>query len=433
MSSSIQNTRPMLGPSTSSDQSARWRIFTILSVVFTSIVLSPSSLAVTPPPDGGYSGNNTAEGTKALFSLTSGTDNTALGFNALYSDTSGLENTATGSYALALNIGGSENSAYGTYALQHNIDGYSNTAMGRAALAANTSGYFNTASGEGALQSNTTGYLNTGVGAHALLGNSDGFSNTAVGQNALVNNTSGDGNTAIGAATLVNNNGNNNTAIGSSALPDSMGSNNIAVGSAAGTNILSGNNNICIGALGSSTDTATMRLGAIGVQNKTFIAGVYGTTSSGGVAVYINSNGRLGTATSSARFKHDIHDMANQSDALLSLRPVAFRYKEDVDPAQVPQFGLVAEEVEKIDPDLIVRDAEGRPYTVRYEAVNAMLLNEFLKEHRTVDELKSKAAKQDATIAEQQKQIEALKTGLQKVNDKLELSRPAPRTVNNDQ
>jgi uncharacterized coiled-coil protein SlyX len=158
------------------------------------------------------------------------------------------------------------------------------------------------------------------------------------------------------------------------------------------------------------------------------------------VTVYVNSSGQLGTLPSSARFKDEIKAMDKASEAVLALRPVAFRYKKEIDPDRIPQFGLVAEEVEKVNPDLVTRDDQGKVYTVRYEAVNAMLLNEFLKEHRkveqqeaTVTQVKSTAAKQEATIAKQQKQIEALTTGLQKVSAQVEMSRPAPQMVDNHQ
>jgi hypothetical protein len=175
-----------------------------------------------------------------------------------------------------------------------------------------------------------------------------------------------------------------------------------------------------------------------GRATATFIRGISGATAAGGAAVFVNSSGRLGTLTSSARFKDEIKSMGNASEAILALRPVSFRYKKDIDPQGIPEFGLVAEEVEKVNPALVIRDPDGRPYTVRYEQVNAMLLNEFLKEHRTVQELKSSVAKQEANtakqeaiIAHQQNQIEALTAGLQKVSAQLEASKLAPRVVNN--
>jgi uncharacterized coiled-coil protein SlyX len=218
-----------------------------------------------------------------------------------------------------------------------------------------------------------------------------------------------------------------------------MGLNNIALGIDAGGNITTGTFNIDIGNAGvGPVESTTIRIGSI--QTATYIAGISGQTASGGVAVFVNSDGKLGTSTSSKRFKKDIQPMDQSSEAVFSLKPVTFRYKKELDPKSIPQFGLVAEDVEKINPDLVARDKEGKPYTVRYEAVNAMLLNEFLKEHRKVQEqdatiaqVKSTAARQEATIARQQKQIEALSVGLQKVSAQLEASRSTTQTVLNDQ
>ncbi len=172
--------------------------------------------------------------------------------------------------------------------------------------------------------------------------------------------------------------------------------------------------------------------GVAGESNACHIASIFGQTSASGAAVSINSSGKLGTITSSRRFKDDIKPMDTASKAVFELNPVTFRYKKDLDPQAIPQFGLVAEEVEKVNPDLVVRDKEGKPYSVRYDQVNAMLLNEFLKEHRTVQELKFNAIKQEATIARLEQQIEALTAGLQKVSAQLELNKPAPQTVKNN-
>jgi trimeric autotransporter adhesin len=178
-----------------------------------------------------------------------------------------------------------------------------------------------------------------------------------------------------------------------------------------------------------------MRLGTEGTQTGTFIAGIVTSplTTGTAVAVGITSTGQLGVRASSERFKEAIKPMDKASEAILALKPVTFRYKRDLDPEGIPQFGLVAEEVEKVNPDLVARDEQGKPYTVRYEAVNAMLLNEFLKEHRTVQELKSIVAKQEAHAVQQQKQIETLTAGLQKVSAQLDLAKSAPRTVLSEQ
>ena len=287
--------------------------------------------------------------------------------------------------------------------------------------------------GEDALLNNT-GFSNTAIGNQALFGNTTGSLNTATGAGALEDNTVGNANTANGeAALLMNSSGHNNTAVGTNALFfNTTGTNNIGVGYQAGYNLTMGSNNIDIGAMGAAGESNTIRIGTKGTQRKAFVAGIYNATTTGGVAVYINSSGQLGTVTSSARFKENIRDISSSSDVLLSLRPVAFRYKADLDPERIPQFGLVAEEVEKVDPDLVVRDSDGKPYTVRYEAVNAMLLNEFLKEHRKVERQDRQLHEQAATIARQQKDIDALKAGLQKVNDQLELNKPAPRIVDID-
>jgi hypothetical protein len=305
--------------------------------------------------------------------------------------------------ALLSNTTGNFNTADGFHALYQNITGSENTANGEGALFNNTAGGQNTATGFEALFHNTASD-NTANGASALFHNSTGLANTANGQQALYKNTSGQANTANGVQALFNN---------------TTGGANIALGVAAGQNVTTANNVICIGADGNNVDNAC------------YIGQIFGATSSGGIAVFINSNGRLGTATSSRRFKEEIKPMDKTSEVLLALKPVTFRYKKDIDPAGTPQFGLVAEEVEKVNPDLVVRDKEGKPYSVRYEQVNAMLLNEFLKEHRkneeqekTIAELKSGMTALAATLKEQSAQI-------QKVSAQLEASKPAPQVVVN--
>ena len=277
------------------------------------------------------------------------------------------------------------------------------------------------------------------VGQAALDSNTEGGGNTAIGGfDALRNNTTGTDNAAVGSEALFSNTDHGgNTALGKHAGYSSTGSFNTFVGyQAAGSSVTTGNNVICIGANVAGAD----------VDNTTFIAGISGTAVTGDPVV-VNANGQLGTAASSARFKKNIKPMAETSESILALKPVTFRYKQEIDPKGIPQFGLVAEEVEKVNPDLVARDANGKPYTVRYEAVNAMLLNEFLKEHRTVQELKSTVAAQEAmisqqkkefqaTVAQQEKEIEALTASLkeqasqiQKVSAEIEVSRPAPQTA----
>jgi hypothetical protein len=234
-----------------------------------------------------------------------------------------------------------------------------------------------------------------------LLNNTTGFNNTAEGRQALENNTTG--------------------------------SFNIALGNLAGHNLTTGSNNIEIGNQGVAGETKTIRIGEAGNQKSTFLAGIFGSTVASGVQVVANSSGKLGTIVSSERFKEAIKPMDKASEAILALKPVTFRYKKELDPQGIPQFGLVAEQVEKVNPDLVVRDADGKIITVRYEAVNAMLLNEFLKAHRKVEQLESKAEKQEAMIAQQQKQVEALTAGLQQAGAQVEMSRPAPQMVLNNQ
>src|SRR5438874_802638 len=370
------------------------RCFPVVLLVLGLLALSPTARAVDPPPDGGYPGNNTAEGADALLHLTTGTDNTAIGFDALFSNTTGLANTATGFQAL-----------------QSNTNGINNTASGCNALSSNTTGTQNTATGVDALESNKIGNYNTATGVLALNHNTSGSNNVASGVNALYTNQRGRDNTAEGFQALKNN----------------TGSSNIAMGSSAGVNLTIGSNNIDIGNQGVAGDSNTIRIGGhtpnFGFQTATFIAGIHGVAVTGS-AVVVNSSGQLGTAPSSERFKEAIKPMDKASEAILALQPVTFCYKQELDPDGIPQFGLVAEQVEKVNPDLVARDEQGKPYTVRYEAVNAMLLNEFLKAHRKLDQ-------QQAMIDRQQKQIEALTSIVQKVSDQIALSEPAPQLVAN--
>jgi hypothetical protein len=351
----------------------------------------PRAQAVSPPPDGAYAGANTAEGgSGTLFSLTTGTNNTAIGSQALFSLTTGVQNTAVGAQALKSNT-----------AVQNTADGFQ-------ALALNTTGFGNTATGWRALVANTTGLHNTADGFSALLRNTMGSHNTASGDDALSANTTGSFNTVDGAHSLVVN---------------STGSGNTVLGFGAGNSVTTANNVICIGA----------NVAGANVTNSCFIGNIFGADATGGDPVFITSNGKLGTINppSSARFKEEIKPMSKASEAILALKPVTFRYKKEFDPNGVPQFGLVAEEVERVSPDLVKRDRDGKLQTVRYDAVNAMLLNEFLKEHRTVEELQANAA-------EQQKEIKALATivkeqaaRLEKVTAQLEASRIAAQVVAN--
>jgi hypothetical protein len=372
---------------------------------------------------------NTATGLRALYSDTNGGFNTATGVFSLFSNTSGFFNSATGAYALAQNTSGGNNTANGYGALYYNTEGNQNTATGFAALYKNTTGVRNTANGDQALYSNTTGALNTATGFAALyrningthntangfeaLYNNNGTFNTANGFEALYNNFSGINNTAVGDMALYNNNGNSNTALGASALATNMtGSGNTALGSGAGIFVTTASDVIAIGT------------GGANVSNSCFIGNIYGVTTANAnaIPVLIDSAGQLGTMSSSRRFKKEIKPMESASEAILALRPVTFRYKDYKE--SPPQFGLIAEEVAEVNPNMVVRDGKGEIFTVRYDAVNAMLLNEFLKEHRKVEKLESK-------VAEQEKKIEALTSGLQRVSAQLEMSEPAPKTVLN--
>ena len=355
----------------------------LITFAFVCFGLFPKAQAVVPAPDGGYPGQNTAEGQSALLHLAAGTYNTALGWASLGFNVTGNYNTGVGAATL----------------LNNTAD--QNTATGAGALLSNTEGSFNTANGAFALLSNTTGEANTANGGRALNSNTEGTNNTATGYRALANNTEGDANTATGYRALHDNTtGIQNTAIGYYACHD-----------------VTGDNNVCIGA---------NVFGAAGVDNTTWIRNVYDSVATAR-AVYVNANNKIGTLSSSRRYKQEIIPMAEASEAILALRPMTFRYKKDIDPTLSRSFGLIAEDVAKVSSDLITCDELGNPQTVRYEAINAMLLNEFLKARRQIDA--------------QQKQIEALTEGLQKVSAQLaaaspsrgglEASEPAPQVVNN--
>jgi hypothetical protein len=382
-------------------------------LTFVSIALVSVAQAKLPTEDRG-NGNSAAENVDALNLSTTGSENTGHGWFSLFSNTTGSSNTADGFRSLYSNTTGSLNTAFGWEALVSNIDGINNSAFGWKALASNIQGLRNTAHGLEGLTSNTTGSENTATGAGALYSNTAGYDNTAVGNGALQFNTTGGYNTALGTL--------------------------------AGNNVITANDVICIGAL----------VGGENVSNSCYIGSIFGQTSTNGIPVFINSDNKLGTVTSSMRFKEDIKPMDKASKALLALKPVTFRYKKEIDPIGTSQFGLVAEDVEKVNPNLVVRDKEGKPYSVRYDQVNAMLLNEFLKEHRKVEEqqativqLETNAVKQETTITELKKDIGALAAQLkvqaaqvQKVSAQIELNKfatgrtsrggPSPQTALND-
>lgn len=359
--------------------------------------LAGSVLAVTPPPDGGYPGQNTAEGEDALFSLTTGENNTAVGYHALYSITDSSENTAIGWEALMSETNG-PNTAVGSYVLANNTTGYNNTAVG--GLYSNTTGHDNTSFGN-ALGFNTTGSFNTAIG-HAALSNDNGDSNCAFGETAMGYLATGSQNVAIGESALTDGK-DQNVAVGYQALEESTSSHNIGIGAQAGLNLKGGAGNIMIGNTGSKNDVNRIRIGD--VQVATYIAGISGKTVADGVTVLIGPDGQLGTLNSSARYKDQIEPMGGSSEVILGLQPVRFHYKPEFDPAGIPQFGLVAEQVEETAPELVARDTTGKAYSVRYEAVNAMLLNEFQKEHRN-------AQARGAIIQEQKERIAQLEAAL---------------------
>ena len=384
-------------------QQNRKSLALIIATFLAWVGLLPNTEAIVPAPDGGYPGGNTAEGQNALFSLTTGTYNTAVGLFSVWSNQEGQFNTGVGAGTLLANTA------------------HQNTAIGAGALLSNSSGVKNTANGTFALFNNTSGNSNTGSGVAALFNNSTGFDNTAHGYNALLSNTTAGDNTAIGTTALFSNTtGEFNTGIGSQTLRDNVtGDSNTAIGDSAGFNI-TGSGNVCVGA-GVN--------GVAGENNITRIRNVYESVATER-AVYVTSDNRIGTLSSSQRYKEEITPMEKASEAIHSLKPVSFRYKKEVDPTRVLSFGLIAEEVAKVNRDLVTSDREGKPETVRYEAVNAMLLNEFIKEHRkvqeqasTIAELKSEIANLTATVKDQATQI-------RKVNARFEVI--TPQMVEND-
>ena len=360
------------------------RGFFLSALTLACFALSPTVRAVTPAPDGGYPNDNTAEGENALFDLdvNNSTDNTAVGFEAMH----------------------------------FNVVTFGNTAVGSQALEFGGSGNFNVAVGFEALFQDGTGNNNTAIGASAIGLTRFGSNNTAVGNGAL----------------FFNDSGNNNTCLGFNALANTTGSSNIAIGESAGINLTTGSNNIDIGNKGKAGESNYIRIGTKGTHTHTLIAGISGATVAGGVGVIIDTNGHLGTVVSSERCKDNVKPMDKASEAILALQPVTFHYKKELDPEGIPQFGLVAEEVEKVNPDLVARDDDGKPYSVRYEAVNAMLLNEFLKEHRKVEEQNRKIQEQEATITQLEKgmktvvaRLEEQAAQIQKVSAQLAATSPS--------
>lgn len=340
---------------------------------------------------GGSTLMNVAVGPNALAKNAGGSQNTAIGNSALFFNTDGTENTAIGAFALGGTVGGvgNSNTALGTFALMSNRDGgLFNTASGDRAMLSNLTGSGNTASGFVALSSNTTGNSNTALGSGALASNVDGNSNTASGDNALLNNT-----------------GSNNTASGFEALSNNTsGANNIAIGVSAASSVSGLNsNNIHIGSTGSSADNGAIRIGTSGIQTSFFVAAVSGVTTGNqnAVPVVIDSNGQLGTISSSRRYKTDIQDMGEASQDLMRLRPVTFRYEKPfADGSRPLQYGLIAEEVEEVNPDLVARSADGQIETVKYQLLDPMLLNEVQRQQAEIRDLQERLKKMEAVLAE---------------------------------
>jgi hypothetical protein len=349
---------------------------------------------------------NTFLGDDTLINNTTGDANVAIGSRALYSNTTGAFNTGVGDVALYGNTSGSQNTAMGVGALYGNTTGFQNTGIGEDSLRYCTDGYANTAVGYNALHYSSGANFDTAVGAHAGRG---GIYNTSIGYLALSQNFGGESNVAVGFAALdLNATGSLNTAVGPYALAYAKGSGNIALGSDAGRDLTDGDNNIDIGHRGVATESGTIRIGTANTHTTAYLAGVAMTplTSGSAVAVGITPDGKLGVRASSGRYKEAIKPMAESSEAVLSLKPVTFRYKKKLDPDAVPQFGLVAEDVAKVDPDLVAKDDEGKPYTVRYEAVNAMLLNEFLKAHQKIEDQASEIEQLKSALTQQAAQLQ---------------------------
>ena len=403
----------------------------------------------------GFAGNSTATGTgntgvgtSALSDISTGENNTALGTSALSANTTANGSSAFGWSALAVNTG-AQNHAFGTAALFSNTTGTANSAFGLAALHANTTANNNSAFGYGTLYDNTIGTQNEGFGYEALFANTTGNGNAAFGTGALYKNTTGGsssstggnsafgnfallantmagGNSAFGFSALTANTvGNNNVAIGAAALAElTSGSGNVAIGTGAGGNLNAGeSNDVYIGNSGIAGESNAIRIGYIGTITSAYIAGISGKTSANGSEVFVNAAGQLGTVKSSLRYKHEITDMGDQSDVLMKLRPVAFYYKPELDDTQTPQYGLVAEEVAKVAPELVVFNQDGTPETVRYHFVNAMLLNEVQKQQQRIEEQKKTNQEQSNTIAQQQAEIQDLAARMAKVETMLSTKR----------
>jgi len=440
---------------------------------------TPTPTATPPLGEDRGNGNSAAENVDALNINTTGTYNTAHGWHALSANTTGTGNTANGSYALSSNTSAGANTAVGAYSLQNNTTGSYNDAFGNSALWSNTTGLYNVAVGTNALGDNTSGGGNSALGDDALSGNTTGWENTAIGEAALQNNITGSGNVAVGAVALFYKTGASyqlqgaNTAVGYRALgytgapwgTGSGGDGNTAVGDRVMEYNVDGSFNCAFGLLALSADngeTDSMENTAIGdragyglrtgIGNvyigehemardpgenyHTYIHNINTTSVSGGFAdtVTIDLNtGLLGHLTSSRRHKEDIQAMDNASETLYRLKPVTYRYKKEIDRNQALDYGLIAEEVAEIDPNLALRNGKGEIESVRYNAINVMLLNEFLKEHKAFVEEHGKVTKLEAglegllaTVKEQAAQIEKVSAQVQMRQPRMSVARINP-------
>jgi Chaperone of endosialidase len=388
-----------------------------LAVLLLAQCLSPGWGAAPPNPTASDNSGNTAGGTQALISNTSGSSNTGFGYGALASNTTGSSNTASGYGSLALNTTGSYNTASGSQSLTFNTTGSYNTASGRQSLNFNT-GSYNTASGNESLRFNATGFRNTAIGNAALYSNTTGSNNTASGNGSLYSNKTGSNNTASGYGSLAfNTTGSNNTAVGLNALySKTTGSNNLALGQSAGVRLTTGNNNIYLSNVGAAIESSTIRIGNASNHTRAFMAGVRGrkTGLANAVAVLIDSNGQLGTTKSSERFKKDIHDMDAASRRLLELRPVTYHYKELSEDGSSPlEYGLIAEEVAKVYPDLVAYGADGKVETVQYHKLTPMLVNEVQRLNALLQGEKDRNVAQTQEIADLKQQMAVLQTQAQ--------------------
>jgi hypothetical protein len=436
----------------------------LISLLLLCFALLPRAQAVITDPDETFPNFNTAAGLEALLNLTTGISNTAYGARALRANTTGGSNLGIGGFALINNIDGNSNTAVGNNSMFNNLHGDNNMALGQGALAGNVSGNSNVAMGSQALAgtttsnnvgvgfqagaNNTSGSPLTAVGFHAAFSNSNGIENVAVGSDALVDNTTGDFNTAVGNQALANVNGNDH---------------NVGVGEEAGDNITTGGSNICLGAHSASAVTTASNVIAIGtslpaanVSNSCFIDNIASFTQAvGGAGIKVvtvnTANDRLGSAfvafdvfggnfnvISSRRFKDEIKPLDKGSEVIYALKPVSFRYKADKDPTRTLRAGLIAEDVQKVDPDLVVRDEEGKPEALHLDSITGMLLNEFLKEHKKVEEQQASIAELKSTVALQQKEMQVLTVQLkeqaaqiQRVSAQIKLNKAAPRTAAN--